>query len=138
MSLQKLVETYIRIPLNGDEIKTLIKREPILYEDLDKFNNLEELIDGFGYAVILMQVSSQTDGHFVAMGINAIGNPYWFDPYGMSNILVQQLSTYDKKLPDYVTPLLEDYANRHPGTRIEYNKTDFQIQRVYNKQPLRR
>jgi hypothetical protein len=72
-----------------------------------------------------MQVSTKTDGHFVALGINGIGNPYFFDPYGMSFIQVQQLSTYDKKLPDFITPLLEDYAQRN-NKQVERNTVDFQ------------
>ena len=126
MSLQKLVETYIRIPLNGNEIEKLIGRAPILYENLSKYKKLEDLIDGFGYAVILMQVSTQTSGHYVAIGINAVGNSYYFDPYGFSNVETQQLSTYDKKLPNYITPLLEDYKQRHPKTIVERNTVDFQ------------
>ena len=125
MSLQKLVETYIRKPLNGDEIHRLTGKPPILYQDLKKFKRLEDLIGKQGYQVILMQVSNKTDGHFVALGINVIGNPYFFDPYGMSFIQVQQLSTYDEKLPDFITPLLEDYAQRH-NKQVERNKTDYQ------------
>jgi hypothetical protein len=125
MSLQKLVETYLRIPLNGTEIHRLTGKPPILYEDLAKFKRFEDVIGKEGYQVVLMQVSTKTDGHFVALGINVVGNPYFFDPYGMSFIQVQQLSSYDKKLPDFITPLLEDYAQRN-NKQVERNKTDFQ------------
>lgn len=125
MSLQKLVETYVRKPLSGTEIHRLTGKPPILYENLAKFKRLEDILGKEGYQVVLMQVSTQTDGHFVAIGINAVGNPYFFDPYGMSFIKVQQLSTYDEKLPDYITPLLEDYAKRN-NKQVENNTVDYQ------------
>lgn len=125
MSLQRLVETYIKKPLSGIEIQRLTGKPPILYEDLAKYKRFEDLIGKQGYQIILMQVSSKTDGHYIALGINVVGNPYFFDPYGMSNIEVQQLSTYDKKLPDFITPLLQDYADRH-DKKVERNTVDFQ------------
>lgn len=127
MSLQNIVAEYIKKPLSGQEIKRLTGVSPILYSDLAKYKKLEDVLAVYGkpYAIILYQVSSKTDGHYNAIGVNFEGQPFQFDPYGFPDIKIQQLSPYDEKLPDYITPLLEDYANRKNKQMI-INKVDFQ------------
>lgn len=127
MSLQNIVAEYIKKPLSGQEIKRLTGVSPILYSDLAKYKKLEDVLAVYGkpYAIILYQVSSKTDGHYNAIGVNFEGQPFQFDPYGFPDIKIQQLSPYDEKLPDYITPLLEDYANRKNKQMI-INKVDYQ------------
>lgn len=127
MSLQNIVAEYIKKPLSGQEIKRLTGVSPILYSDLAKYKKLEDVLAVYGkpYAIILYQVSSKTDGHYNAIGVNFEGQPFQFDPYGYPDIKIQQLSPYDEKLPDYITPLLEDYSKRKNKQMI-INKVDYQ------------
>lgn len=127
MSLQNIVAEYIKKPLSGQEIKRLTGVSPILYSDLAKYKKLEDILAVYGkpYAIILYQVSSKTDGHYNAIGVNFEGCPFQFDPYGYPDIKIQQLSPYDEKLPDYITPLLQDYADRKNKQMI-INKVDYQ------------
>ena len=57
--------------------------------------------------------------------MNFEGCPFQFDPYGFPDIKIQQLSPYDKKLPDYITPLLSDYAKRK-NKKMIINNVDYQ------------
>ena len=125
MSLQELVNKYMSTPLSGAEIFKLTGVYPILYSDLNKYKTLEQLLGSKKYCIILYQTSSKTSGHYNAIGINGNGDPYQFDPYGYPDIKIQQLSQFDKKLPDYITPLLEDYANRK-NKKVILNNIDFQ------------
>jgi len=125
MSLQQLVDTYIKRPLSGSEINKLIGKNPVVYENLKDYKSLEALCGNHQYAIVLYQVSSKTDGHFVAMGVNFKGEPFFFDPYGFKPVQVKQRSTYDEALPDYITPMLEAYAQKS-GKPVVYNTTDFQ------------
>jgi hypothetical protein len=127
MSLQNIVAEYIKKPLSGQEIKRLTGVSPILYSDLAKYKTLEQVLAVYGkpYAIILYQVSSKTDGHYNAIGVNFEGNPFQFDPYGFPDIKIQQLSQYDEKLPDYITPMLADYARRK-NTKMIINNVDYQ------------
>jgi len=127
MSLQKIVEYYKRIPLSGDEIKKICGVYPIVYSELNKYKSLEDLLKKTGkqYAIILYQTSSYADGHYNAIGINFQGNPFTFDPYGYTEQQIKEYATYDKKLPDYIMPMLEDYA-RIKNKKVLINYTDFQ------------
>lgn len=127
MSLQKIVDFYKKKALTGQEIKILCGVEPIVYSDLGKYKTLEDLLAKTGkpYAIILYQVSSYSDGHYNCIGINYEGNPFEFDPYGYTETKIKQYATYDQKLPDYITPLLEDYAHRK-NKKMVINYTDFQ------------
>jgi hypothetical protein len=127
MSLQNIVAEYIKKPLSGQEIQRLTGVFPILYSDLANYKKLEDVlaVHNKPYAIILYQVSSKTDGHYNAIGVNFEGNPFQFDPYGFPDIKIQQLSPYDKKLPDYITPLLEDYARRK-NKKVFINNVDYQ------------
>jgi hypothetical protein len=128
MSLQNLVAEYIRTPLTGDEINTLVGCQPILYSDLKNYKKLEDVLQHTGkpYAIILYQTSSYTNGHYNAIGVNFQGDAFSFDPYGFTEIETKQNTPYDEKLPNYVTPMLEDYVKRHPGKKVVINKVDFQ------------
>jgi hypothetical protein len=127
MSLQKLVEYYVRKPLTGDEIKTLTGTFPIVYSELKNYKTLEDLLKKSGkpYAIVLYQTSSYSDGHYNAIGINFQGNPFTFDPYGYTEQHIKEYATYDEKLPDYIMPMLEDYARRK-NKKVIINYTDFQ------------
>lgn len=125
MSLQNLIDYYKKIPLSGNEIERLTGRQPIVYSDLAKYKSLEQVVGNKKAVVIFMQTSSATNGHFISIGVDKLNNAFYFDPYALPFLRVQQLSTYDEKLPDYITPLLEDYAKRH-GTTVQINDKDFQ------------
>ena len=127
MSLQKITEYYVRKPLTGQEIEKLTGTYPIPYSDLTKYKSLEQLLKktGKSYAIVLYQTSSYSDGHYNCIGVNFQGNPFEFDPYGYTEEKIKQYTPYDEKLPDLITPLLEDYAERH-NKKIVINTIDFQ------------
>jgi len=127
MSLEKLVAEYIKTPLSGNEIYRLCGVQPILYSELSNYKTLEQLLAKTKkpYAIILYQTSSKTDGHYNCIGVNGDGCPYHFDPYGFPDTKIQQLAPYDKKLPNYIDPLLEAYAKKH-NKQYQVNTIDFQ------------
>ena len=129
MSLQRIVEYFIKRPLSGKEIQRLTGSYPIYYSDLGKYKTLEELLKATGkpYAIILYQTSSKSDGHFNCIGTSPDGNCWHFDPYGYTDEQVRQYTPYDNslKLPDYISALCNDYAQRHNVKFLE-NTTDFQ------------
>lgn len=127
MSLQKIVEYYIKKPLSGEEIQKLTGVYPIVYSELSKYKTLEQLLEKTKkpYAIILFQTSSYSDGHYNSIGINFEGNPFEFDSYGYTEQEIKELAAFDKKLPAYITPLLEDYARRK-NKKVLRNYTDYQ------------
>lgn len=118
---EKVVEHYIKQDLTGDDIETLIHKPPVLYADLGKFKNVEELLGKDNYAVILYETSSRTSGHWVALYKRFDGVLCFSDSYGMRYDTEQQYAPYTEKLPRYLTQLIEG-----SGMPVEYNKVDYQ------------
>ena len=124
MSIQQLVEYYKGTDLSGQDIVKMIGKGPVLYSDLKKYKNLNQLLGKEGYVVILYQTSSKTTGHFCALMIKN-NAPYWFDSYGFKPDAEEQYTPYDQKLPRYLTMLLE--ADERP---VSWNKHDYQAKRA--------
>ena len=99
----KLINKIEELPLSGDDLLSIahclnVKRvQHMLYDDLVKFNTVEEL---FGYSIdaiyILLQIKNQETGlssvgHWVCFINHRDRNEYyWFDPYGLQ--IAQELS----------------------------------------------
>ena len=121
MSIERLVDYFKKQDLSGDDILKMIGRPPILYSDLQKYKSLREMLTPKQpYAVILYQTSSKTDGHYVCIFIRQ-NKIYFQDSYGLKPDTEQQYAAYDKKLPRYLTELIES-----DGRELVYNTFDYQ------------
>jgi len=118
---EKVVEFYKTRDLSGDNIDYLIGKAPILYRDLGKVKSIKELLGKEGYAVILYETSSRTDGHWVALYERFDGVLCFADSYGLKYDTEQQYAEYTAKLPRYLTQLIES-----SGMDVDYNKVDYQ------------
>jgi len=120
MSLESMVQYFKMRDLTGSEIEKTIGRPPILYSDLKKYKSLKQLLQGFGYAIILLQTSSKTTGHFIAITQNNNTGKYRFsDSYGMDPTTILSYLPYDKNLPQYIVDLFR-------GVDSEHNTIDYQ------------
>jgi hypothetical protein len=119
-NLEAVVNYYKYTDLSGDEIETLTGRQPILFSDLAKYQNINQVFGKFNYAIILYQTSSYTNGHYVAITRNDEGKIRYCDSYGIPNPLKEvQYTPYDKALPNYLDKLLQ-------GIDYESNTKDYQ------------
>lgn len=119
-NLESIVNYYKYTDLSGDEIKALTGRPPILFSDLAKYSNIDEVFGSFNYAIILYQTSSYTQGHYAALTRNNEGKIRYCDSYGIPNPLKEvQYTPYDQALPNYLDKLLQ-------GIDYESNTVDYQ------------
>jgi len=118
---EKVVEFYKTRDLSGEDIQHLINKAPVLYRDLAKFKSMNQLLGEEGYAVILYETSSRTDGHWVAIYNRFDGKLCFADSYGLKPDTEQQYAEYTDKLPRYLTQLIESSERE-----IDYNKVDYQ------------
>ncbi len=121
MSLEQMALYYKDRDLDGQEIQTLIGKQPIMYSDLAQYQTLGQLLGKENYVIVMYQTSSKTTGHFVAITRNdTTGKVRYNDPYGIPNPDKElQFTPYDQKLPKYLTKLLQ-------GVDYESNTVDYQ------------
>jgi hypothetical protein len=119
--LSNIIRYYKKRDLTGTEIERLVGKGPILYSDLGKYKNLDELLGPENYCIVLYQTSSRTTGHFVAITRNDFtGQVSYNDSYGIKSPDEEiQYTPYDKPLPKYLTRLLQ-------GTDYISNNVDYQ------------
>lgn len=121
-SLQNLVDLYKPKFTSGEEIKILTGRPPVLYSDLKNYKSVKELLGTFKFVVILYQVSSINNGHFVCLCESDSGVLSYKDSYGIKWDTEQALGAkYDRALPRYLTKLIEK-----DGRICEWNSYDYQ------------
>ena len=121
-SLQNLVDVYKPKYTTGDEIKMLTGRPPVLYSDLEKYSSITELLGKWKFVVILYQVSSINDGHFVCLCESDSGKLLFRDSYGLKYDAEQAVgAVYDRALPRYLTELIVK-----DGRDCEWNTYDYQ------------
>lgn len=121
-SIEKLAFDSINKDLSNNGIKRLTGKEPIAYSDLVNYSNIDELLGTEKFIVILYQTSSINNGHWVALMVNHKNEIIFFDSYGIKYDFEQQYgATYDKKLPKYLTNLIET-----DGRTVKYNTFDYQ------------
>lgn len=119
-SLQDIIAVYKMRDLSGDQIKALVGKGPILYSDLGRYKTINQLLGPEKFAIILLQTSNKTTGHFVSVSMNdATGRVRFFDSYGYSPDQILQFTPYDQQLPLYLKALLN-------GVDYEYNSVDYQ------------
>jgi hypothetical protein len=119
-NLQAVVNHYKYTDLSGDEIQTLTGRQPILFSDLAKYSNIDDVLGKLNHATILYQTSSYTQGHYVALTRGDNGKIRYCDSYGIPNPLTEvQYTPYDQALPNYLNQLLK-------GIDYESNTIDYQ------------
>lgn len=120
ITLQDMIAHYKGIDLNGDEILELVGKAPVLYSNLSRYSNIDQLLGNEGYAIVLYQTSSISSGHYVAITRNAMGKYRYCDSYGLPNPDTElQYTPFDQPLPKYLTKLLA-------GTGYESNTFDYQ------------
>jgi len=124
MSLQKIVEFYMKRDLSGEEIVKLIGKEVVLYSDLKNYKTIDQLLGKENYVVILYQTSSITTGHFVAITRNEkTGKVRYNDSYGLDPLTELQYTAFDKPLPRYLIDLLQNVP-------YETNRVDYQSRKA--------
>ena len=57
MSIEQLVTHFKTRDLTGQDIIKLIEKGPVIYSDLKKYRNLNQLLGKEGYVVLLYQTS---------------------------------------------------------------------------------
>ena len=121
MSLEDVVKHFIKRDLNGEEIKRLTGKAPVMYSDLEQYSTLKQLLGAEGYAVVLYQTSSRTTGHYIAITLNSKTNKVRYcDSYGIKTPDAElQFTPFDQTLPKYLTRLLAPY-------QYESNPVDYQ------------
>ena len=109
------------VDLNGQEILRLTGKQPVIYSDLRKYKDIDQLLGKEGFIVVLYQTSSYSVGHWVAITRNDnTGMIRYCDSYGIPTPLQEiQYTPFDEKLPAYLDHLLD-------GVNYESNRFDYQ------------
>ena len=117
------------IPLAGDDAEFLMKgRTPyifILYDDLAKYNSLDDLFGDDMAILILLQIKDgQSDiGHWICCFKNPTENNqlYWFDPLGMGVEEEMSITHEDRQL---MTKLLKNKKVVINSIKFQESKKD--------------
>lgn len=129
MSVENIVNKFKYTDLTGDQIYQSIGKYPVPYSDLSKYSSIEDLCPPQSpFQVLLLQVSNQNSGHYVAIWINYKANYiYYFDSYGygVDQAITLGLVMYDKMhYPLYLSQLLQ-----RSNKKVMFNKVDYQSKR---------
>lgn len=120
-SIEQLTKFFITQDLSNTDIKTITGKEPYTYEELQQFNNLDDLLGTENFAIILYQ-TTKTSGHWTAIVKNIHNNQIiFFDSYGLYPDTEIQYTQYNQSLPMYLTRLIKE-----SGKDIKYNNVDYQ------------
>lgn len=127
--ISQFVNEYKKLPISDSEIVNLVhgKAKVVLYEDMHKFNTINELF-GDKDAIFLMYQQAPNYGHWVALFKRKNNEIEFYDPYGY--FIDDQLDWTPKHMRKplhhdyrYLTKLLKDASNTH---KIIYNEYPFQ------------
>lgn len=131
MSLESIIFYFKQRDLSGSEIDNLIGKMPVIYSDLEKFGNLSELLGKHNYAVILYQTSSRTTGHFVSISYDDDTDTIRFcDSYGLPMDSEFQYAAFDRRLPKYLSILVDKHIRNNPSFKFEFNTHDYQAKKA--------
>lgn len=125
--MDKLIHELRKYPYSGNDILTLLdgKTKILLYSDLKKFNNIDQVFDPYDCVVILYEMK-KSYGHWVCL-IRFDNKIEYFDPYGKPP---------DNPL-DYVKPeLKQSLGEDYPYLSKLLNDSPYKI--VYNSYPLQK
>jgi len=113
---EELKET-IESPLSDDEIKKYLPNTPIImYSELPKFNNIEDILKTDGDCCVLMYQDSENTGHWCGL-LRQPKRIEFFDSYGI----------YPDKQLSWV----------HAGTRHNIGINGKYLSNLFNKTPLK-
>ena len=126
----KEIYEKLYIPLSDEEIKKLVPYAPIvIYEDLENYNTIEELLPNKRSAIVLfVKTFAENSGHWVALLRND-KNIYYFDSYGLRPD--KALSFSPKELRrgfGQKIPLLSHLLNQalDDGYEVSFNEVKYQ------------
>lgn len=120
-------------PLGDDEISAALPGVPIVkYEDLERFNTIEELLPNErSAAVIFISTVSKNQGHWFAV-MRSNRNIYYFDAYGKrpdKNLLFAKKNLrkqFGQNIP-YLSYLLNKAID--DGFKVSFNEVNYQSDR---------
>ena len=127
MNIESYIKKYRNEDLTGEQIQSVIGSTPVLYTDLKNYNSIFDLLPKAApYKIILIQVSSITSGHYVAIWLNYASNTiYYFDSYGykVDKPITLGLAKYDttNHIELYLTKLINA-----SGCKLWENIVDYQ------------
>ena len=96
------------------------------YDQLHKIQSIDELLNPYGYCVILY-LTKENHGHWVAVFNNPRGNVEVFDSYGLFMVDEQQdlIDPRFKSRSNQDQPYLSELIYKS-GRKVEYNDHKFQ------------
>jgi len=116
------------IPLSGYEMQILNPDSKIIvYTDLYKYDNINDLFKDTNKLIILYLVQSKTSGHWVCLFKNKDGFN-WFDSYGVDVDKERNFLTKSKQIElneqyDYLSKLLKPYKVIYNNVRLQNKHT---------------
>tara|TARA_R110000803_G_scaffold14544_3_gene40387 strand:- start:50 stop:604 length:555 start_codon:yes stop_codon:yes gene_type:complete len=125
--LDNLVEQAETIPLSGSDLNTITegKSNILAYSDLEKYQNIDDVLGEFGAAIILYQ-HDEGFGHWVSIFKIDSKTLYFFDPYSIQIDKEIEFSPFQiKRHHGKIVPHLTDLINNSKYNLIQ-NKTRYQ------------
>ena len=124
MSCTSIIDYEITQDLSGEDILSLTKKNPVTYDKLSKYKNIDDLLGQEKFAIILYLTSSKTEGHWTCVYRQSYDNKIvFFDSYGFEPDTEDQYAAVNSKLPRYLTNLLQK-----SGEHYTWNQVDYQVE----------
>lgn len=127
MSLIEFLKKGEEVELTGADIINITNgaANVMKYDDLDQFDNIDQLFEKVPAVVILYEVQSSTQGHWVALIKHSSSQLEFFDSYGFA--------------PDQEIKFSSYYLRTHKGISVPHltaliNSSNYNI--IYNKVQL--
>jgi hypothetical protein len=122
MSCSSIVQYYVNQDLSGEDILSLTGKKPIVYQELSKIKNINQLLGPEKFSIILYEVNSSSEGHWTCLYRQENNNMLtWFDSYGLDVDTEDLYAPTNAKLPKYLTQLIQK-----SGEKYQFNKIDYQ------------
>ena len=124
MNIDKVINEYEKVAMDNTQIMKALdgKTKIVLYTDLDKFKNIDELLHPHDNVVLLFQTTSQTFGHWTCLFKNK-NIIYFFDSYALQPDQQIQFSPFLQKATERY--ILSNML-KTSGYLIKTNKTPYQ------------
>lgn len=127
-ALKQQIAKEKAIALSDSEVLRLVdhKAKVIIYNELKKYNTLDELLHPHG-AVFLLYETRPDFGHWVAVIKRNNDTIEFFDPYGIfPDEELQWTNTHTRKMLGQDVPYLTSLLYHSPYPNLEYNEHKFQ------------
>tara|TARA_R110000782_G_C14627227_1_gene393976 strand:+ start:121 stop:669 length:549 start_codon:yes stop_codon:yes gene_type:complete len=84
-TIKKLVENLESVELTDSDILDITRNKTnlMVYEDLEKYNDINDVLGEHGACIILFQTKSATEGHWTLIFRSSPKTLTFFDPYGI-------------------------------------------------------